>query len=204
MANYLANGTTWRPDKPDALSDGEKKPPRRVRAFVDLHSYGQLCEASGRRWVMIKLIEAVMFPFAHSCDDFPPDAEMLMEAGLGVAKAMRRQQGEGYQAGQACDLTYRYVRFRCLLCTAQSTCRRAPGDAIDFSYGVTDVQWSYSAELRDTGTVSFRSLHISYPRAEDGQYGFLLPPNLIRPTGEEVTAGLLYLAKFIYDVEIAG
>jgi len=31
--------------------------------------------------------------------------------------------------------------------------RRAPGDAIDFSYGVTDVQWSYSAELRDTGTV---------------------------------------------------
>ena len=48
-----------------------------------------------------------MFPFAHSCDDFPPDAEMLMEAGLGVAKAMRRQQGEGYQAGQACDLTYR-------------------------------------------------------------------------------------------------
>jgi len=50
----------------------------------------------------------VMFPFAHSCDDFPPDAEMLMEAGLGVAKAMRTHHGEDYQAGQACDLTYRY------------------------------------------------------------------------------------------------
>ena len=48
-----------------------------------------------------------MFPFAHSCDDFPPDAEMLMEAGLGVAKAMRAKSGETYQAGQACDLTYR-------------------------------------------------------------------------------------------------
>lgn len=49
----------------------------------------------------------VMFPFAHSCDDFPPDAEVLMEAGLGVAKAMRTVHGEGYQSGQACDLTYR-------------------------------------------------------------------------------------------------
>lgn len=48
-----------------------------------------------------------MFPFAHSCDDFPPDAEMLMEAGLGVAKSMRTIHGEAYQSGQACDLTYR-------------------------------------------------------------------------------------------------
>jgi extracellular matrix protein 14 len=49
-----------------------------------------------------------MFPFAYSCDDFPPDAEMLEEAALGVGKAMRTRHGEGYQAGQACDLTYRY------------------------------------------------------------------------------------------------
>ena len=48
-----------------------------------------------------------MFPFAHSCEDFPPDAENLMEAGLGVAKVMRKGHGEAYQAGQACDLTYR-------------------------------------------------------------------------------------------------
>jgi extracellular matrix protein 14 len=48
-----------------------------------------------------------MFPFAYSCDDFPGDAEMLMEAGLGVAKAMRRVHGEEYHSGQACDLTYR-------------------------------------------------------------------------------------------------
>jgi hypothetical protein len=53
----------------------------------------------------------VMFPFAYSCDDFPPDAEMLEEAALGVGKAMRTRHGEGYQAGQACDLTYRSVVF---------------------------------------------------------------------------------------------
>jgi extracellular matrix protein 14 len=34
------------------------------------------------------------------------------------------------------------------------------------------------------------------------QYGFLLPPHLIRPAAEEITAGLLYLAKFIYVAEI--
>ena len=94
---------------------------------------------------------AVMFPFAYSCDDFPPDAEMLEEAALGVGKAMRTRHGEGYQAGQACDLTYRSVIFPSLLTWL---IYRAPGDAIDFAYGVADVRWSYSAELRDTGTVS--------------------------------------------------
>ena len=83
---------------------------------------------------------------------------------------------------------------------------RAPGDAIDFSYGVTDVQWSYSAELRDTGTVNTlflgeTSLAFTYAQV---QHGFLLPPRLIRPTADELTAGMLYLAKFIYTVEIAG
>ena len=55
-----------------------------------------------------------MFPFAYSCDDFPPDAEMLEEAALGVGKAMRTRHGEGYQAGQACDLTYRLVSLTAL------------------------------------------------------------------------------------------
>jgi len=94
----------------------------------------------------------VMFPFAYSCDDFPPDAEMLEEAALGVGKAMRTRHGEGYQAGQACDLTYRSVPSTILQFNLINS---APGDAIDFAYGVADVRWSYSAELRDTGTVSF-------------------------------------------------
>lgn len=111
MANYLVNGTNTTPGV-----RGKK-----IKAFVDLHSYGQL----------------FMFPFAYSCEDFPPDAENLMEAGLGVAKAIRQTDSVPYQAGQACDLTYRYA-----------------GDSMDYAYGVADVRWAYSAELRDTGTVS--------------------------------------------------
>jgi hypothetical protein len=30
----------------------------------------------------------------------------------------------------------------------------------------------------------------------------MLPPSLIRPASEEVAAGLLYLAKFIYTAEV--
>ncbi|ORX37846.1 hypothetical protein BD324DRAFT_623520 [Kockovaella imperatae] len=158
MADYLlsANGPAplYEREGDDEQFNLLKPKSKRIRAFVDLHSYGQL----------------FMYPFAHSCEDFPFDAENLMEASLGVAKAMRQRDGEAYMTGQACDLTY-----------------RAPGDSIDFAYGTTDVRWSFSTELRDTGV-----------------YGFLLPASYIRPTGEEISAGLTFLAKFIYTTEIAG
>jgi extracellular matrix protein 14 len=140
MANYIVNGTADAP---------RKKMPR---AFIDLHSYGQL----------------FMFPYSFSCNVFPPDAENLMEAGIGVAKAIRMIGGPGYQTGQACQSTLRFA-----------------GDAADYTYAVGQVRWSYSAELRDTGT-----------------YGFMLPPFLIRPTGIDVVAGLSALALFIYNTEI--
>lgn len=60
------------------------------------------------------------------------------------------------------------------------------GDAIDYAYGHAGIRWSWSAELRDTGT-----------------YGFLLPPSLIRPTAAELTDGLVYLADFIQKTEMA-
>jgi extracellular matrix protein 14 len=45
-----------------------------------------------------------MFPYSYSCEDFPKDAETLMEAALGVAKSVKGIHGTTYQAGQACDL----------------------------------------------------------------------------------------------------
>jgi hypothetical protein len=33
------------------------------------------------------------------------------------------------------------------------------------------------------------------------QFGFLLPPSLIRETASEITEGLIYLAKFINALE---
>jgi len=52
MSEYLTNGTILDDDEDDYFK-GEPTPApnpgrRRVRAFVDLHSYGQLCELSFR------------------------------------------------------------------------------------------------------------------------------------------------------------
>ncbi|CDZ98302.1 peptidase m14 [Phaffia rhodozyma] len=93
-----------------------------VISFVDLHSYGQL----------------LMYPFSYSCDDFPPDAEDLMEALLGAAKALRSVQGTAYKTGQVCELVY-----------------RAAGDSVDWTYGNQEIKWSASMELPDTGTYGF-------------------------------------------------
>ncbi|KIM33078.1 hypothetical protein M408DRAFT_326736 [Serendipita vermifera MAFF 305830] len=56
----------------------------------------------------------------------------------------------------------------------------APGNIIDWAYAVAGIKYSYAAHLRDTGI-----------------YGFLLPQEMIRPTGEEAAALVDYLATFI-------
>ncbi len=60
---------------------------------------------------------------------------------------------------------------------ANTTIYPVSGGSIDWTYGVRDV-FSFTFELRDTGT-----------------YGFLLPPDQIRPTNLEILPTLLYLAN---------
>ncbi|KAH0578775.1 hypothetical protein H2248_002972 [Termitomyces sp. 'cryptogamus'] len=57
---------------------------------------------------------------------------------------------------------------------------RAPGNVIDWMYKRAGIKYSYALHLRDTGT-----------------YGFTLPARWIRPVGEETSAMLEYLTKFI-------
>ncbi|KAJ7454398.1 hypothetical protein FB451DRAFT_1279819 [Mycena latifolia] len=59
---------------------------------------------------------------------------------------------------------------------------RAPGNLLDYVYSSagTSVKYAYAAFLRDTGT-----------------YGFALPPEWIRPVGEETAAVAAYLGKFV-------
>ncbi|KAF9652688.1 hypothetical protein BDM02DRAFT_3088647, partial [Thelephora ganbajun] len=56
----------------------------------------------------------------------------------------------------------------------------APGNAIDWMYQRGGVKYSYAVHLRDTGT-----------------YGLSLPPEWIRPVGEETSKMIEYLANFI-------
>ena len=58
MSEYLTNGTVLEDEDDDGEDylKGEPTPSpnpggRRVRAFVDLHSYGQLCESLSTSWL---------------------------------------------------------------------------------------------------------------------------------------------------------
>ncbi|KAG7440202.1 peptidase M14 [Guyanagaster necrorhizus] len=57
---------------------------------------------------------------------------------------------------------------------------RAPGNIVDWMYARAQIKYSYAVHLRDTGT-----------------YGFSLPPEWIRPVGEETGNMVKYLAGFI-------
>eukprot|EP00602_Paraphysomonas_sp_CaronLab_P002035 CAMPEP_0185024574 /NCGR_PEP_ID=MMETSP1103-20130426/7690_1 /TAXON_ID=36769 /ORGANISM="Paraphysomonas bandaiensis, Strain Caron Lab Isolate" /LENGTH=346 /DNA_ID=CAMNT_0027557581 /DNA_START=273 /DNA_END=1313 /DNA_ORIENTATION=+ len=56
----------------------------------------------------------------------------------------------------------------------------ASGSSADYTYGVCGVKYSYGVELRDTG-----------------EFGFLLPPEEIIPSGEEIFAAVVAMGQYI-------
>jgi hypothetical protein len=56
----------------------------------------------------------------------------------------------------------------------------ASGSSADYTYGVCGVKYSYGVELRDTG-----------------KYGFLLPPDQIVPSGQEIYAAVVAMGQYI-------
>jgi murein tripeptide amidase MpaA len=58
----------------------------------------------------------------------------------------------------------------------------ASGSSADYTYGECGVKYSYGVELRDTG-----------------EFGFLLPPQEIIPSGEEIFAVVVTMANYIKE-----
>jgi hypothetical protein len=58
------------------------------------------------------------------------------------------------------------------------TIYQVSGDSVDYAYEVAKAKYSMTVELRD-----------------EGQNGFVLPPEQIKPSAEEMWAGLAYLLK---------
>lgn len=58
----------------------------------------------------------------------------------------------------------------------------ASGSSADYTYGVCGVKYSYGVELRDTG-----------------EFGFLLPPQEIIPSGEEIWAAVVAMGQYIQE-----
>lgn len=158
-----------------ALAYYLQDPQNNVKGFFDLHSYGQL----------------LMYPYSWNCDAMVPDEEDLLELGLGAVKSLKNVHGRTFSAGKMCQVY------------AQSG-----GNAVDWAYaastplasgedpqpdpepeptpGKHKIKWSYSVELRDGGT-----------------YGFLLPPQQIIPSSQEISKALMYMLGFIAKVSLS-
>lgn len=78
-----------------------------------------------------------------------------------AAAAVRAVSGTSYTIGPACSTLY-----------------ATTGDSTDYTDGVGNATYSYTYELRDTGT-----------------YGFALPANQIQPTVRETWQGLVSMIK---------
>ncbi len=79
---------------------------------------------------------------------------------------------------------------------------RAPGNVVDYMYAKAGIKYSYAAHLRDTGTVRNLGGECAYKIlliVSRYQYGFDLPPQWIRPVGEETVNMIKSIAHFIVD-----
>lgn len=68
-----------------------------------------------------------------------------------------------------------------------STLYATTGSSVDYIYGPGQSDWSYTIELRDTG-----------------DFGFVLPPEQIRPAAEEQWAGMQAMLSLLDEVFFDG
>lgn len=121
--------------------------------------------------------QQILFPYAYSCDVEPPNLEKMEELALGLAKSIRLFSGETYSVKPACQGALPETTSG-----GAGGLRIEPsgGTAIDWFYHELNAHYSYQIKLRDTGS-----------------YGFLLPPEEIIPTGEEILHSVKYLGDFL-------
>ncbi|KAJ3499161.1 hypothetical protein NLG97_g561 [Lecanicillium saksenae] len=130
--------------------------------MVDFHSYSQ----------------QVLFPYAYSCSDEPPNLENLEELAYGIAKTIRLTTGEAYSVSPACDAVM--VADKTEGKFSRRRINEGAGSVMDWFYKDMNAHFSYQIKLRDHGL-----------------YGFLLPEDEIIPTGREMWFVLKYGADYL-------
>jgi murein tripeptide amidase MpaA len=102
-----------------------------------------------------------MTAYGYSCTAVAKNNNELQSLASGAVAAIRSVHGTSFQAGPICSTIY-----------------KATGTSVDYSHDVVGSQYTFTAELRDTGN-----------------YGFVLPANQILPSGEEAYAAVRYLLQ---------
>lgn len=121
--------------------------------------------------------QQILFPYSYSCAVDPPNMENLEELAAGLAKAIRLSSGELYSVASACEGAVNRVYSAS---DSMARIESGGGSAIDWFYHEMKAHYSYQVKLRDTGS-----------------YGFLLPPENIVPTGEEMFAAMKYFSDYL-------
>ncbi|KAK6501561.1 putative metallocarboxypeptidase ecm14 [Arthrobotrys musiformis] len=149
----------------------------RIMGFLDLHSYSQ----------------QILYPYSYSCSQKPPDLENLEELAEVLAKGIRIRHGEHYEVSSACQGGGHFTS------SSDKKSKKAKrsteggegdgftltetgggGSALDYFYREIGVAYSYQIKLRDQGS-----------------YGFLLPKESIKPTGQEIESMVKSLGNFL-------
>ncbi|KAJ3101455.1 hypothetical protein HDU97_001330 [Phlyctochytrium planicorne] len=118
--------------------------------------------------------QLVLRPYGWT-EDPAPDERLLKKAGDGIRDAIKATHGKKYTSQREIDL---YA---------------ASGTASDWFYGgsISNAIWlmlyAYTIELRPS------------PDETWGNQGFILPPEQIIPTGEEIYSALTYFVKFAIE-----
>jgi len=97
--------------------------------------------------------------YGYSCTAVATNNAVLQSLAGGVASAIKAVYGTTYGYGPICSTIY-----------------KATGSSVDYIQDVTKAKYTFTIELRDTGT-----------------YGFVLPTSQILPTVVETYAGFRYL-----------
>ena len=133
-----------------------------VVAVIDLHSYSQ----------------QILMPYAFSCDSQPANAEDLEEIAQGMARAIRRTNGEYFDVISACRESVVVASPIGKASHMPPPMQASGGSPIDWFHHEIGVRYTYQIKLRDTGS-----------------YGFLLPPEYIIPTGREIFNAIVLLGQ---------
>lgn len=99
--------------------------------------------------------------YGYSCTAVARKNEELQSLARGAAAAIRAVHGTSFETGPICSTIY-----------------KATGNSVDYANDVVGADYTFTAELRDTG-----------------RYGFVLPASQIVPSGEEAYAGVRYLLQ---------
>lgn len=131
-----------------------------IRLYLDIHSYGQYMlwrKYRKHRPVLLSHHTDDRIAYGYDCSAVVHNSAQLRTLATTAAAALKAVSGTSYTIGPSCSTLY-----------------ATTGSSVDYIDATGNATYSYTWELRDTGT-----------------YGFQLPASQIQPTAKETWAGLV-------------